>query len=250
VDFARRSYRTRVRPFFDSDEEVTFQWYRAADDAPKLGPAAIISLDWLANGYDDRQKVLDVGEVPGTSRDYFQFRTPIGLDYEHVCGTPEVFADGASFDPDQDTQYDEQGLPLCCGGPALPEFEMEIDFDATVSAVEGLEADPVCNTAPTWTATVFDAEQIITVPPGLSFVHFIGDPPAFYRIVFVSSTEPTTSAELFSGGCLLSFLQEGLDPGDTSFSFYVPAPSGTTYLWRFDNTEAVPAVVVMKVIPW
>jgi hypothetical protein len=93
-----------------------------------------MSLDWLANGYDDRDRAMSPGEVPGTARDFSPFNTPIGLRFDHVCGDAAAFADGVAFDPLQDTKYDEQGLPLCCGGPALPEFELELEFDATAEA--------------------------------------------------------------------------------------------------------------------
>lgn len=128
-DFARRPYATSFRPFKDSDIEVGIRWRRVALDAPKLGtPSTFMSQDWIDNCYDEPAEQL-VGEVWGVPRPYAPGVPLIGLDYLHVCGTPEEFADGLAFDAAANVQFDEQGLPLCCNGPAVTEFDAELGFE-------------------------------------------------------------------------------------------------------------------------
>jgi hypothetical protein len=138
VDFARRPYKTLARFFKDRpDILVEIQWYPAALDAPKLPfTSSFLSLDWTSStdtrndpNYPDEPWLQRPGEVFGEPRPY-SFKAPLlGVNYDHFCGTEEQFAFGAVYDPDLDVQYDEQGLPLCCQGPAVPEMGMLVGLD-------------------------------------------------------------------------------------------------------------------------
>jgi len=101
-----------------------------------------MSLDWTSStesrdqpNYQDQPWEQRPGEVFGEPRPYSPFTTPIGLTYDHVCGTPEEFIEGAFLDPDLDLKYDEQGLPLCCGGPIVPVLPLVVGFEATLQEV-------------------------------------------------------------------------------------------------------------------
>jgi hypothetical protein len=129
TDFARREYRTKVRFFKDSDQEVDVQVYRAAPGAPGLGfPSAFMSQDWLAELDEPWESHL--GEVWGEPRPYSFHGPLIDPTYEHVCGTAEQFRDGVEFDPDRNVKYDDQGLPECCNGPLTPQLGVELGFVA------------------------------------------------------------------------------------------------------------------------
>lgn len=133
VDFARKEYRTKCRFFKDSDLEVDIHWYRAAPDAPMLGmPTAFMDADWLDELYDQPQ-LAEVGEVVPADRPYAFKGPPFGLDYEHVCGTADEFANGVEFDPDRHVLYDEQGLPLCCNAPVVPQMGVVVGLEVEVS---------------------------------------------------------------------------------------------------------------------
>lgn len=117
---------------------IPIQWYKAAPGAPSLGfPTSFMSLDWLSStdtreqpNYQDQPWEQRPGEVFGEARPYTPRPVPIGLNYAHVCGTPEEFVDGAGFDPFREVEYDEQGLPLCCRGPIVPVFPLVLGFEA------------------------------------------------------------------------------------------------------------------------
>lgn len=131
VDLARKEYRTKCRFFKDNPLEVTIRWRRAAPNAPTLGfPTAFMNAEWLDEGYDQPQ-LAQVGEVVPADRPYVFGGELVGLDYQHVCGTPEQFLNGVEYDPDRDVVYDEQGLPLCCNAPIV----------AVMGVVVGLELE-------------------------------------------------------------------------------------------------------------
>lgn len=135
MDFAHREYKTKCRFFRDSDIEVEIQWIRCADDAPDLGfPSAFMSIDWLDPGYDEPQDA-EIGEVWGEDRDY-SFHAPlVGLDYLHVCGTEDEFANGVAYDGSRDVKYDEQGLPLCCNNPITPSMGVVVGLEVEVDSL-------------------------------------------------------------------------------------------------------------------
>lgn len=143
---ARREYKTRCKFFRDDDTEVEIQWYRAAPDAPPLGRStAFMSLDWLESA-PDQPWYPNPGEVYGAERPYSFKGELISPTYDHVCGTDEDFRLGAVFDPDRDVQYDEQGLPLCCGQPATPFLGLVIGFE--LPDPDDVIGTPFCFDAP------------------------------------------------------------------------------------------------------
>ena len=138
VDYIRRPYSTLAR-FFKDDEgpPVIIQWYAAAPDAPTLERGtSFMALDWTSStdaslnpNWPDEPWLQRPGEMFEAARPFSPWPTPLGLDYAHVCGTEAEFIDGAVFDPDLEVKYDEQGLPLCCNGPIVPVFALEVEFD-------------------------------------------------------------------------------------------------------------------------
>lgn len=116
---------------------MPIEWYRTAPGAPDLGrTTSFMSLDWTSStetrvypSYTDEPWLQRPGEVFGEPRPYSPRPVPIGLTYGHVCGTDEEFNDGAEYDPERNVDYDEQGLPLCCGGPIVPVFDLVVGFE-------------------------------------------------------------------------------------------------------------------------
>ena len=142
TDFARREYRTKVRFFKDSDQEVDVQVYRAAPGAPRLGfPSAFMSQDWLAEL--DEPWETHLGEVWGEPRPYSFHGPLIDVTYDHVCGTAAQFRDGVEFDPTRNVKYDDQGLPECCNGPLTAFLGIELGLEVEVTDGPG----PDCATA-------------------------------------------------------------------------------------------------------
>jgi len=129
-----------------------------------------MSLDWTSStetrenpNYADQPWLPDIGEVFNEPRPYAPSHTPIGLDYAHVCGTPEEFVSGVVYDPDRVVEFDEQGLPLCCGGPIVPTFGLVLGLE--LEFVEGPDPGPACSEAQEFTAGEFIS---FTVPGGES----------------------------------------------------------------------------------
>lgn len=112
VDYLRSTVTDHIKPFRDSDTIVRRRWYRVPEGTPLLGvPSAFLSdryeaFPWLPK---------NVGEVYPDEVTYTKNVAPDGLDYDHVCGTPEDFQIGAVFDPDLFVVYDSNWIPLCCG---------------------------------------------------------------------------------------------------------------------------------------
>jgi len=170
VDFIRRPYRTKFRPFKDRDDVwVDIQWYRAAANAPRMPfPTSFMSLDWTSSTFTrenpnfiDEPWLQRPGEVFNEPRPYSPWPTPLGLKYDHVCGTEDDFVMGATYDAGLDVKYDEQGLPLCCNGPAVPAFPMEVGFSAT------LDEGPDGNDCSTAIPVDYGDDVAGTVGPGL-----------------------------------------------------------------------------------
>lgn len=114
VDFGRRPYSTKFRPFSDNATEVDLHWYPALPDAPVLDRPSFVSLDsepfpWAKSGF---------GEVYNAERPWSPRKAVDGALGVHVCGTDEQFSRGASYDPDiEPIVYGENGLPACCDVP-------------------------------------------------------------------------------------------------------------------------------------
>jgi len=163
-DYARREYSTTARFFRSSNVETLIRWRRAADDAPPLGrPSAFMSIDWLDDGYDESPET-EVGEVYGTPRPWTPSAPLVGLDYLHVCGTDQDFAEGAQYDPERDpVLYDDQGLPVCCEGPAVPVFPLVVDFEIEPNWDPGADCT---------TAQVIAVGETVTFPIGNGGQHW------------------------------------------------------------------------------
>lgn len=97
------------------------------DDAPQLPyptqiqVSALTQVPWL----------FKVGEVYGAPRSNAFQGMKRGVPNGHVCGDEKDFTTGGSYDPDAPpVVYDEQGLPLCCHGPAVlkmgPQVRLEL----------------------------------------------------------------------------------------------------------------------------
>jgi len=125
VDWGRRCYSTTARPFRDSDTEVSLNWYPAdTDKGPLPFPSKICSLDWMG----EKHLKEGVGEIWNRPRPFKNRRTPLGIEGDHICGTPDEFLNGEVLDPSRPiTKYTTSGVPLCCdpqrreafGGPKL-----------------------------------------------------------------------------------------------------------------------------------
>lgn len=112
VDWGRRPYTTKFRPFKDDDTEVDLVWYPVAVGAKSLKyPSKVQSLDWVTMPW----VATGVGEVFGAVRSFNGKESlpyAIGLG---PCGSETDFTEGGEFDPlAPPTVYGPDGLPTCC----------------------------------------------------------------------------------------------------------------------------------------
>lgn len=230
VDFARREYKTKCRFFRDSDTEVEIQWYRAADDAPSLPfPSAVMSLDWLDNGYDEPW-LGEVGEVWGEPRPYSFKGTPVGLTYDHICGTEEDFAEGAVFDPDREVKYDEQGLPLCCGVPRAPQMGLVVGLE--VSTGELIVPAAFCSSA-----TPVDHDVVYLLDCRVGLFHWLklpaddaANPTYFYSNVLEVNPGNNLPQKLVGFNCA-SLINSFLEPVAPGVWFYGTPGGADAYMF-------------------
>lgn len=205
VDYIRRPYSTLAR-FFKDDEgpPVIIQWYKAAPGAPVLGRGtSFMSLDWTSEttkvinpNWPDLPWEQRPGEMFEAARPFSPWPTPIGLNYAHVCGTEDEFIDGAVFDPGREVKYDEQGLPLCCGGPIVPAFPLEVGF---AGELEEVSPGPDCETAQ---LTTPGATNVFEVEPGESqWWHLVVPVPDVicFRVVAPSPATTHPTFRIFRG---------------------------------------------------
>jgi hypothetical protein len=116
VDFGSGSYRTKCRFFKDSDLEIDILWYPVNPGTPCIDGESAISV-W----YNDREQAGEVppkrsgvGEVGGRFVQRVKPQEKAAATGRHVCGTPEMFAEGATFDAAVNVLYRADGLPACC----------------------------------------------------------------------------------------------------------------------------------------
>lgn len=110
----RRPYTTACQ-FNTTGPPATIQWYFTPPNTPALGMStAVVSLDWE----EAKLAKFEVGEIPGAERGYKAFRTPPAPLGGHVCGTPNDFLHGGTYEPFLPRViYATNGLPLCCNPP-------------------------------------------------------------------------------------------------------------------------------------
>lgn len=109
----RRPYRTTMRPFRDSDVEVTVHWYKVPASNPRLPyPSRINSLDWR----DGQFSYSPVGEVVGVEREFDGWGHVVPpIPEDHICGERDDFEFGGRYLPDDPPlERGADGIPTCC----------------------------------------------------------------------------------------------------------------------------------------
>ena len=112
MDYGRHTFNSKVKPFANSDQEVTIKWFPCAAGAKAVARESLILNDvWDYCNWDDTTKGSQpVGEWVNN------FAKPvIGARADHICGSNEDFANGCLRDETNDVRYASNGLPLCCG---------------------------------------------------------------------------------------------------------------------------------------
>lgn len=117
VDFGRRPYTTKCRPFRDSDEEVDLVWYPCAPGAKVLPfPSVMHQTDWDV----ELQPWLPVGEVPDAPKVFNGKPIIPGTGLGHFCGEESDFDLGGKRDEAiPPVVRGATGLPDCCRPPVL-----------------------------------------------------------------------------------------------------------------------------------
>jgi hypothetical protein len=112
-----RPFKCRYRPFRNSDEEIEVTWFPAAPGALPLGRVSNITIPfWEQDQFEYSDGLLPLSSVVPTGKPVVRPGTGRG----HVCGTDEDFREGGIYAPlDPPVTYGVQGLPTCCGAPAL-----------------------------------------------------------------------------------------------------------------------------------
>jgi hypothetical protein len=129
-EIMRRTYRTLIKPFADSEETVGIRWYRTHDDAPTLPfPSFVTSRDWR----EDHTTPTPLGEVWDAPRTFYRGDPIPGANGQHVCGTEEEFWNGQKYDPAAPpTVYHPSGIPICCDGNAASGVAVDVWPSAVV----------------------------------------------------------------------------------------------------------------------
>jgi hypothetical protein len=222
----RDAYTTKCRPFRNSDVEVDIVWYPALPDAPALGfPSIMVShfLDFTGAVWPPG------GEVPNVpSPINFEPSKP-GAIGSHVCGTPEDFAEGGLYLPDDPpVTYRTDGLPSCCGAAAAGRGGLALGGRSVVVVTNPITPGSTCSTA---TPLAVNTPVAFTVPHGFTgwfrvtvsgatrFKYYLDCPTGFAGFSeFGPSCPPTFSFGFFSG-------PSGPQCVDTPFATFGP------FLW-------------------
>jgi hypothetical protein len=121
VEYLRESIADHFRPFRDNPLVVKRKWFRVPEGTPFLPfPTAFYSGRW--EPFPERPRA--VGVVYPLTPEYLKPQTLTGFTYKHYCGTPEDFARGAVFDPNENQQYDADWIPTCCGRIGVCVFQL------------------------------------------------------------------------------------------------------------------------------
>jgi hypothetical protein len=111
----RKPYRTQCRFLNDDPTVGTVRWVEATPDAPVLDKVSII---YRREWDNDEWQPTPVGEVTGARKRWEIANAPVGLGFDHVCGTDDDFEFGGTYEPDlPPVRYGAEGYPLCCDPP-------------------------------------------------------------------------------------------------------------------------------------
>jgi hypothetical protein len=113
VDLLRSCYRTKMRLFADSDQEVNIRWFWVPPHAevyPGYHPYG--SGNWASS----KEGWTGPGEVSGVPRTWYNGKTPRGFHGKKICGDPDKLAAGYSVN-DKRICTDVTGLSSCCTEP-------------------------------------------------------------------------------------------------------------------------------------
>lgn len=261
MDWGRRAYSTDCLFFENSDRVNRVQWEEAAPGALAIEyPSCILSKqqepdDWLPGG---------IGEVADAPRVTTLARAPRGMGRGHVCGTPEEFAEGGTYDPALPPErIGALGWPLCCDPPkrlrlgAGAGVRSAVTVTAprvTVGAGAGVRSTYTVEAAvaPGLTcATAPDIALGVTYPghlPGAGVDHWyrVPAPPVdVYRLVWDTSGAPGVRVRVVAGSCAESVVWFfGLGINGCTDSSIVP-PAGPLWV-HLDADAAVDYTFVLS----
>lgn len=121
VQYIRQEGTDVIRPFRDSDIEVTRRWYRVPEGTPWLPfPTIFRSTNWEPFPYLRE----GAGAVWPSQWRHKRIGEMGGFGYLHQCGTPDDFLRGAAFDPGVNVVYDSEWIPDCCGRSDVCTFNL------------------------------------------------------------------------------------------------------------------------------
>lgn len=115
MDFCRAAHDEQCKFFNNGGPVIPVRFYEAAADAPTLGLTNIIY-----PGINDPQFFPDwtIGTPTTPYVNFTGATAPLGLTYNHICGTSDQFARGATFNASTPPiPIGAQLLPLCCAPP-------------------------------------------------------------------------------------------------------------------------------------
>ncbi len=184
-------------------------------------------------------------------------RVKRGATGAHVCGSETDFTTGAVFDPlAPANQYDEQGLPLCCGVPAVMEMGGQTaltlpDLPPAVGWSPSCMTLTVFFTLNTWInlgvrnpgsggPNQYAIRNPTTLPPD-----------GFYTIESAAPLPPGTFVQLLNNNCVSGVITcVQLNPGQTCASGFW-FDNGNTDLMRARaiNVSGVDTLITIRIRP-
>lgn len=205
MDVGRRPYRTKVRPWRDSQEEVTIHWYQVPKQNGTLPyPSRINSLAWRDLGLNPSP----VGEVPLADVEFDGWNRIVApLPKDHICGTREDFVLGGLKNTSAPPLIrGNDGIPTCCRAEIKG-----VDLGGV-----GLVASPAEDSA----ASVELGGHGLTTRSSHSYILTVFPPPPIPGIL--ESELPLSDSFLW------------LDPSNPDVRLTNTQPRGTTGNWRLE----------------